>query len=136
MRPVGISTAPSVNFKGLESKYGYHSGQVQNTSFLNDVKSWEGGSSGKKVAFLTALGLIAAGVVAHKVPAGKLPKAIQPAMKKVQSFTQMVVDKAKTLVGKLKTNNPNGTVTKQAKLQIPQTTEYVSPQKIQMDYLF
>ena len=127
MSPVGISTASSVRFQGMESKYGYKSGQIQNKTFLDKVDSWEGASKAKKIAFWSVLGLLAAGVVAHKLPVNKLPKAVQPAMEKVQSFTKMAVDKAKGLFSKFKAATPNSNVANEAKLQI---TEYSSPQII------
>ncbi len=90
-----------VNFKGIENKYGYQTGQVQNVDFMNQVESWEGGSGkGKKVAFWTAVALIAAGVTAHKVPMDKVPGALKPLVEGAKGMTAKVVELCKGLISK------------------------------------
>ena len=92
-----------VNFKGLENKYGYQSGQVQNVDFINQVESWEGGSGkGKKIALITALALVAAGIAAHKVPMDKVPGALKPLVEGAKGMTGKVVEFCKGLLGKVK----------------------------------
>ncbi|MGD9579925.1 MAG: hypothetical protein AB7V50_01000 [Vampirovibrionia bacterium] len=68
-----------VHFKGAETQYNYQSGKIDNMAFFQELDSFEKDSSGtKKKVLLSALVLLVAGTVLHKIPAEKLPKFLAP----------------------------------------------------------